>query len=128
MAAVVAERSGQHVRGPPLLFFVFFEDGGLAGEASGVLFLEGAPLYGGGAEAVGVGVEEAHFVAVVLGALRSFVGAFPPDFDAETGVAIGFEEGGFVPEGVFVDVVLQDGIVVAPADAGGCCDSLAGHR
>lgn len=52
-----------------------------------------------------MGVEEAHFVAVVLGALRSLVGAFPPDFHAEAGAAVGFEEGGFVPEGVVVDVV-----------------------
>lgn len=106
VAAVVTEGGGEHVGGPPLFFFVLFEDGGLAGKAAGVLFLQGAPLYGGGAEAVGVGVEEAHFVPVVLGALRSFVGAFPPDFDAETGAAVGLKESGFVPEGVVVDVVV----------------------
>lgn len=52
-----------------------------------------------------MGVEEAHFVAVVLGALRSFVGTFPPDFDAEASAAVGVEESCFVPEGVVVDVV-----------------------
>ena len=105
MAAVVAEGGGEHVRGPPLFLLVFFEDGGLAGEASGVLFLERAPLYGRGACAVGVGVEEAHLVAMVLGALRAFVGAFPPDFDAEAGAAVCIEKGCFVPKGVVVDVV-----------------------
>jgi hypothetical protein len=102
VAAVVAEGGGKHVSRPPFFLFVFFEDGGLAGEASGVFFGSGAPFDRCGAEAVGVGVEEAHFVAVVLGSLRAFVGAFPPDFDAEAGAAVRIEEGGFVPEGVVV--------------------------
>lgn len=39
VAAVVAEEGGEHFRGPPLLFFILFEHGGLAGEAARIFFL-----------------------------------------------------------------------------------------
>lgn len=126
VAAVVAERGGQHVRCPPLFLLIPFEHRGLAGEAAGVLFRKRAPLDRGRAHAVGVGVEEAHFVTKVLGAFDTLVRALPPDGDTEAGAAVRLEKGRFVPERVFVDVVLEDGVAIAPADAGGAGDAFAG--
>lgn len=127
VAGVVAEGRGEEIGGPPFGSFVFFEHGTLAGETGVVLFLESGPANRCGEEAVGVVVEEAHFVAEELSAFGAAVRAFPPDGDAEGGSFIGLEEGGFVPVGIAVRVVTEDGIVVAPSDGGDLREALAGN-